>query len=287
MKIVNKIQSLIETSYQAIKEYITPEIKTIVLTTSLLNTGKLFFFSEKASFMSYIIYGCLGIVGYFHGKDYEHTQKKQDKKTVVIRDLQDHDLYNIMILPYIIVTNIASLGQWIEYQTYQNAFMLYILIDTLYIWLLPSCVPNSKSVLGHHGLVMILLTHQYRWNEYLYMTPLISIVEVNTLLLITKRYLNIQNNTWIDNSYGISFVMIRGCLHPFCACKMLCTTFFIHSYIENAIIFISSGLLLVFNYTMFTKEKEKNKIIQYVFRKMFPDEPQSTKQFLVKMPHDQ
>ena len=123
-----------------------------------------------------------------------------------------HDLANITHL--VSASNEMALYFFIFY-----VVCLYLLLDIIWVIVIPKCVPSSPtSIVVHHIATLVLLwtTYvfapiDYAWNTAVYLT-----VELNTIILVCKRNLKMGSVLWrvLDILFYLSWVLQRLVMFP-------------------------------------------------------------------------
>eukprot|EP01050_Picozoa_sp_SAG11_P014505 SAG11_NODE_1796_length_4247_cov_5.498795_1_plen_263_part_00 len=166
----------------------------------------------------------LSVLGWNHGNDAAQARRDAGLPSVDIRQLQQHDVANLLILPMLVVHNVAVFVGLAHPYTFTWLFSSYIAADLVYIWLLPQAVPQPSLVLAHHAAVLALLSHPLRHPQNAAFTANVAIVEINTVILIGRR----QFASWlaqssramaafrtaVDAIYWSSYFAIRFGVHP-------------------------------------------------------------------------
>jgi hypothetical protein len=72
--------------------------------------------------------------------------------------LKRHDYWNLILLPPVVIANFIFLFNstnllYFNIQFY--TFLLYIILDFIFISIIPSCVGDPKSIIYHHILCII------------------------------------------------------------------------------------------------------------------------------------
>jgi len=122
-----------------------------------------------------------------------------------------HDAFNLLALPLLMSLNLATwdlrsaasqpAGALLDYGTYaslwrsaaQGAFVqccyAYFLLDLAFIGLFPACVKSPRTVLAHHVVVLLVVSFALLEPRIMPYFSLGMLVELNTVLLITRRLL--------------------------------------------------------------------------------------------------
>mmetsp|Transcript_20010 Transcript_20010/g.28739 ORF Transcript_20010/g.28739 Transcript_20010/m.28739 type:complete len:222 (+) Transcript_20010:43-708(+) len=151
---------------------------------------------------------------------------------VVSRSHQLHDLYNVVTLPIVIISNVVTfyyffvVGEPIESSTnifwwnVQTAVLCtYIIIDTVYIALNPDCVRSPKSILIHHIVVCtgwLLVLH--RIPKYRGVGTCLLSIEINTFFMIARKFLPFRKYRrlikFLDTAFYATWVPLRIIIFP-------------------------------------------------------------------------
>ena len=211
-----------------------------------------------------------------------------------------HDIFNLVCLSYIIylVTinwNLELINNYyfpiILIYNGQHFFYLwkltlfYFLVDIFWLILKPQSVKSPKIIIFHHLVTLLsIMVPYYRYYECGKLMSICLTVEINTLLLTTRRVLH--NCCHKDNTIGniiqscisfnfyLSWIIIRLIMFPIIAFEVY--NFWIHEYLETKYFIniysyplISQTFLCLLNYkwtfdllkTMF---KNKDKSLKYL-----------------------
>jgi hypothetical protein len=105
---------------------------------------------------------CDVFAGWKHGKAAPAARKAAGLPSVDAQRLVQHDVFNLVVLPVLMVLNIGSWLGLVSHYLYTVLFAAYIGADFLYIWAWPEAVPQPSLVLAHHSFVLALLSHPLR-----------------------------------------------------------------------------------------------------------------------------
>ena len=131
-----------------------------------------------------------------------------------------HDWFNLIALPIIVLTNslylLSAPGDehyfWLQFWT----FMIYLVVDLLWIISIPKSVAAPVIIIAHHIACI------YGWSLPLYRSDLrkwcacAASVEVNTFFLILRRVLTRQSVV-VDCLFCFSWIILRLILYPYLA----------------------------------------------------------------------
>eukprot|EP01039_Chlorochromonas_danica_P007478 gene7478-8269_t len=149
------------------------------------------------------------------------------------RDVKRHDLFNIfflVVVVFLVVRYLTIATDWSllgtshigenyqkEYWIIQYAFFLYVLIDALWIYLIPTCTMQPPSlILIHHAITLVVASTpffipQFSWHLAIGMTA-----EFTTIFLAMKRML--PRGSWpyfLSNLFFyLSWILVRVIVYP-------------------------------------------------------------------------
>jgi hypothetical protein len=106
---------------------------------------------------------CDVFAGWKHGKAAPAARKAAGLPSVDAQRLVQHDVFNLVVLPVLMVLNIGSWLGLVSHYLYTVLFAAYIGADFLYIWAWPEAVPQPSLVLAHHSFVLALLSPPLRY----------------------------------------------------------------------------------------------------------------------------
>jgi hypothetical protein len=177
-----------------------------------------------------------------------------------------HDIFNLSILPIFCVLNCIYLfGNSNLFYWYLQFwfFNYYVIIDTIWLILIPQSVPSPFIILIHHGIVL------FGWNIPLLATPTFlntiygnhlpygrwtafaALVEFNTVFLTAKRIW--KHNKIIEMLFFLSWISIRNVFYPYLFLSFIRNVYY-HECWENgyfqikfdySFLLISSVLFLI------------------------------------------
>ena len=147
---------------------------------------------------------------------------------------QRHDLFNMVTLPIVIMVNIAAIrtfffgGAVVDDKILDNAWNWqivtlhsYILLDTLFIGLCPSCVAAPTTVIAHHIVVFfgwLAVPHIYIQGRPI-ATCLLS-CEINTFFMIARKFQPFQKYSsllgLLKFFFYLTWVPLRLVIFPYC-----------------------------------------------------------------------
>ncbi|KAJ1420236.1 hypothetical protein B484DRAFT_453160 [Ochromonadaceae sp. CCMP2298] len=125
-----------------------------------------------------------------------------------------HDWFNLTLLPPVLYLNIYYL--LVDRGTYErqfHAFFGYLLLDTLWLLLIPQSVASPITIILHHLVCLVgWSVPQFNGNLYAEYLSLGVVVEVNTWLLIARR--NFKQSWLLNYLFFASWVAIRLVMYP-------------------------------------------------------------------------
>lgn len=138
---------------------------------------------------------------------------------------RQHDAFNLVALPPIVALTIADLLSASPRFARPLALALfgYIAADSAWILARPSVVRAPRTLLGHHILVLLMLLHPLTHAPHARYTAWMSIVELNTILLILRRHVRSSEGSVlvaliaraVDACFTASWLAIRVAWFPY------------------------------------------------------------------------
>ena len=118
-----------------------------------------------------------------------------------------HDHFNLAALPVAVGLSAGSLcGAGGRTDLALTAYMLaYFATDTLWIAARPAIVRTPRTLLFHHALTLLLLLHPLLHPPHRRYTAWMTIVELNTWLLVARRHFK-KWRLALDTIFGITWV---------------------------------------------------------------------------------
>lgn len=129
-----------------------------------------------------------------------------------------HDIFNLIALPLICMANVHFLYVNDSHSAYLLnffAFVVYLVLDTFWVIVVPKCVASPTTILAHHAITLL------GWS-----LPIIFpssgleawcskglLVEFNTFLLIARR--NLLPSTIINFAFYFTWITLRLIFYPF------------------------------------------------------------------------
>lgn len=186
-----------------------------------------------------------------------------NKSQVSSPEHQRHDLFNVISLPIVILVNLRTILIFF-YQSHDEAlvdsawnFQIlslngYILVDSLYLIINPTCVSALKTVLFHHVIVFfgwLLVPH--RVIEFRLIATCLLAVEINTFFMIARKYQPFQKYPTLKSLLRVGFYLtwipLRLIIFPYCCYVGYYEA--LHFYNETGTLFnvaTAGWLLLIF-----------------------------------------
>eukprot|EP01036_Dinobryon_divergens_P029853 gene29853-39017_t len=167
--------------------------------------------------------------------------------TVVRNEVKRHDFFNIVVLLFIcslniyflsLTTDISLLGtDELASEPYHRflfklslyLFIAYVVFDTFWVVLIPSCVlSNPTSILFHHLVTLVMTLVPFVHQQFGWHFGACILVEVNTFFLTLRRNLSRGTAAYAisDILFYVSWVVLRLVLFPWL------TLFYIREYIR-------------------------------------------------------
>jgi hypothetical protein len=168
--------------------------------------------------------------------------------TVDVYWYRRHDIFNLLVIPFIILSNLLFLffpGSNFYFWNEFCCFIFYLVIDTFWLILRPRSVPSPKVIILHHLICFVGFTvpvvpyrelfmsivavfsegifvasamktissHQEQFqSQYRYWISLPLLVEVNTWFFIARR--NAKERKIVSFFFYISWIVCRLILYP-------------------------------------------------------------------------
>ena len=151
---------------------------------------------------------------------------------VASRAHQRHDQFNLVCLPIIVIVNLWAIAVFfsqtsstedseLAWNIQIGSLNSYILMDTVWICLIPQSVSAFKTIVMHHFIVFfgwILVPHQVVSFRPI-ATCLLS-VEINTVFMIARKFQPFQARPRLVRFLHIGFyatwIPLRSVTFPFC-----------------------------------------------------------------------
>eukprot|EP00522_Entomoneis_paludosa_P010999 CAMPEP_0172462736 /NCGR_PEP_ID=MMETSP1065-20121228/44778_1 /TAXON_ID=265537 /ORGANISM="Amphiprora paludosa, Strain CCMP125" /LENGTH=271 /DNA_ID=CAMNT_0013218479 /DNA_START=107 /DNA_END=922 /DNA_ORIENTATION=+ len=142
-----------------------------------------------------------------------------------------HDIFNLVALIFVITSaamdwdygllfqGLGSLAYTGEYFWWTwGLFVGYLLIDCLWVILIPECVKIPKMIVQHHIVVIIYMMAPIIFPEYKWFMGALLSVELNTWFLIARRFVYKKKITILSYPASLCFyaswIIIRCYFYP-------------------------------------------------------------------------
>lgn len=139
-----------------------------------------------------------------------------------------HDYFNLAVLPVVCAASIYYLVvDRSAYALQYYVFLWYMVVDTLWLVILPNSVASPATIIAHHVVCLIgwniPMMCENRYAEVLSLGPL---VEINTWLLIARR--NYKDAHLLNTFFHITWVGFRLIMYP------IILIMFVGQYVEES-----------------------------------------------------
>jgi hypothetical protein len=150
-----------------------------------------------------------------------------------INELRVHDFFNVVALSILVTMNAGYLVQATDMNkigtdqigsdhdhtavSVLGTFAVYLIIDIIWIALVPKCVASSPvAILIHHIACLVLLAIPFVERQFMWHLSICLLVEINTLFLTLRR--NLQQSTSLqvvcNAMFYISWILLRLVMLP-------------------------------------------------------------------------
>jgi len=128
--------------------------------------------------------------------------------------VQLHDVVNLALIPVVGVGTVLGILDVVHPTLVSQAFLLYVLIDFVWLLIQPDAVPSLSSViLAHHVVTVALLYFPLKYSELAIYTCWDGLCEINTFFLIARRQFPKLKDT-MDLMYWVTFIPTRTIIYP-------------------------------------------------------------------------
>ena len=128
-----------------------------------------------------------------------------------------HDYFNIGSISGLVALTCAALVRRPLNLPLAYAVFLYTALDTIWVALQPHAVEEPSSIFGHHLMALVVSAHAVTYAPHTHYTSWMSIVEINTLLLMLKRHVPVHLRSLMDLAFKITWVATRVIWFPILA----------------------------------------------------------------------
>ena len=168
--------------------------------------------------------------------------------TIASKEMQRHDMFNIVVLSLIVcvdlvyltlATDLSELGTdelGADYEGLSDvlliSFTVYLLVDLVWVILVPKCVPsNPVGIIIHHIACLVLISLPWMNRQFAWHTAINLLVEVNTLLLTLRRNVLIKSTAYhvFNVLFYATWIILRLVLYP------MLVVFFYWEYIRYSV----------------------------------------------------
>ena len=132
---------------------------------------------------------------------------------------QVHDYANLGVLPALVALTAVALWRSQErwYRALAQCMLVYVAVDSVWIAAVPSIVKGPYAVLVHHVATLALLWHPLTHRAHLRYVAWMTVVELNTWLLIARRHFK---RFWLEGMFTATWVAGRMVWFPYAAVHM-------------------------------------------------------------------
>ena len=179
-----------------------------------------------------VLAACSAACGFWRGSAVPRRRQARGLPRADPARVRFHDAFNLALLPLLVLADVAVLADAFDASLFTMLFLVYCVADLIWIWLRPEAVPQPSLVLTHHVGVLALLSHPLRWPEHARFTAFVAIVEVNTIILVGRRYFA----AWLlqpsprTRSGSVSRVVVRQSLSALYWSSFFGIRFGVHPY---------------------------------------------------------
>lgn len=170
-----------------------------------------------------------------------------DDKLLII-----HDYFNIISLPFIIITDWIYLinPYLLGFDLLFYLFIAYMLVDFIWLLLKPKSVGSPVSIMFHHVISVLGFSAVYFQPRLTLIARLSLLVECNTWLNILKRY---YKTDFIYKCFYVTWFLFRVILYPVLTYLLYNEMIFYHSihgtfFCSAFVGFLVGFLLCILNY---------------------------------------
>ena len=127
-----------------------------------------------------------------------------------------HDQANLLCLPILCGLCFAGLADLVDCWNITLVFTVYIVLDLLWILVVPESLPRYPGIITvHHLITLALLSHPLRHPQDARFTCLDGLVELSTFFMIARRHCSGALSRAANAAYWASTVGLRFMLQPF------------------------------------------------------------------------
>ena len=161
------------------------------------------------------------------------TSSGRSSSLVVTEEIRMHDMFNIYCTGFIVLVDFTYLiyaTEWNKFMTSElgagheslsklllASLTLYLTIDTVWIYVQPSCVLSGASALiAHHVAALLFCCIPYNEPRYAWHLAMNLAVEINTFALVARRNVSIHSTeyTILNALFYASWIFFRLFVFP-------------------------------------------------------------------------
>lgn len=131
------------------------------------------------------------------------------------RAKHQHDSFNVVAIGMVNVLFVLAALKCISTGMYQTLFLVYIIVDSVYLLIKPESVAFHKGVLCHHLVVTLLLVVAIRRTDLAYHSMLMGCVEFDTWVMTVRRAFY-RHSSVLKVLNNVTFTVTRFGAHPYC-----------------------------------------------------------------------
>lgn len=143
------------------------------------------FNGNSAAVMTMVLSVIGSVTGWNRGKAVPAARKANGLPSVDPIRLVQHDVFNLVTLPILMVLNFGVWLSLVDAYVYTVLFSCYMVSDAVYIWTYPEAVPQPSLVLAHHSFVLALLSHPLRIPANAIFTAVCTFADLTRPLVVT------------------------------------------------------------------------------------------------------
>ncbi|KAI8105552.1 hypothetical protein M9434_000137 [Picochlorum sp. BPE23] len=163
--------------------------------------------------------------------------------------IQIHDVVNLWLIPIVGVLTVLGLLDVVNPVRVTEVFVVYVIIDVVWLLVQPDAVPSLPNViLLHHAVTIVLLLFPIWYNDLAIYTCWDGLCEINTFFLIARRQFKPYRNI-LGIMYWATFIPMRTILYPI----MLVEFYYRmqeHEFWKLLVVCGCQAVLIVFNFVL-------------------------------------
>jgi hypothetical protein len=127
-----------------------------------------------------------------------------------------HDRVNLVCLAVLSALCLGGLADWLDCWQVTVIFTGYIVLDLLWILIVPESLPRHPQIITvHHLVTLALLSHPLLVPQDARFTCLDGLVELSTFFMIARRHCAGRLSALCNALYWVSTVGLRFVLQPY------------------------------------------------------------------------